>query len=103
MVTALPAECEAVLRHLSALRREEHPQGNRYPVGEFQAGDHRWEVLVVEAGHGNPAAAVETERALQHFEPEVALFVGVGGGVKDTSRGDLVVATLSGVSDTLGV
>jgi nucleoside phosphorylase/tetratricopeptide (TPR) repeat protein len=93
IVTALALEFDAVLRHLANPRNTEHPQGSQYLVGDFDAEDLSWEVLVAETGPGNPSAAVETERALQFFNPEVAIFVGVGGGVKDVRIGDLVIAT----------
>ena len=89
VLTALRCECEAILEFLESVAEEVHPQGTVYEVGRFAA----WRVAVTEIGPGNANAALETERALSHFSPQVALFIGVAGGIKDVTLGDVVVAT----------
>jgi nucleoside phosphorylase len=71
----------------------EHPQGDVYKRGVFSASGRIWEVDIVEMGMGNANAAIRTERAIAHFQPQVVLFVGVAGGIKDVTIGDIVVAT----------
>ena len=93
VVTALPVEYSAVRAHLTDIAEDEHPEGDVYERGVFHVNERRWEVGIVEMGMGNPNAAHKTERAIAHFHPEVVLFVGVAGGIKDVTIGDVVVAT----------
>lgn len=79
VLTALGLEYKAVRVHLRDVREETHPAGTVYERGFFGAEDETWEVLIVETGAGTAAAAVEAERALTWFEPQVILFVGVAG------------------------
>jgi nucleoside phosphorylase len=92
ILTALPAEFNAVRAHLTALSEEVY-KGTIYERGTFSVGELSWEIGIVEVGVGNDSAAFEAERAITHFEPSVALFVGVAGGVKEVRVGDVVAAT----------
>jgi parallel beta-helix repeat protein len=92
ILTALPVEYSAVRTHLSDLREQTHEQGTVYEEGTFQ-GEQLWDVTLVEIGAGNVKTAAEAERAMQHFRPQVLLFVGVAGGLKDVRVGDVVIAT----------
>jgi len=93
ILTALPAEYLAVRAHLSDLQEEMHPQGMPYERGKFATDEQTWEVGIAEVGAGNAGAAVEAERAIAHFKPDVLLFVGIAGGIKDVAIGDVVAAT----------
>ena len=51
----------------------------------------KWGLL--EVGAGNAGAAIEAERALNYFKPDILLFVGIAGGIKDVKVGSVVAAT----------
>lgn len=89
IITALPVERDAVVRHLTNSRQERHSAGTEYLTGKFLS----WEVCTAQAAPGNSSAALETERAMRHFDPDLAVFIGIAGGVKDVKLGDVVAAT----------
>jgi nucleoside phosphorylase len=89
IITALPVEREAVVRHLTESRQERYSAGTEYLIGKFLS----WQVCVAQIAPGNSSAALETERAVRCFDPDLALFVGIAGGVKDVKLGDVVAAT----------
>jgi nucleoside phosphorylase len=93
IITALPVEREAALEHLREIREVAHPQGSIYHQGTFDDDSDPWDVLVAEIGLGNEAAAAEVERAASFHHPEVALFVGVAGAIKDFNHGDVVASS----------
>ena len=89
-VTALDVETKAILRQIGDHWTEEvGDDGTVYYRGRFED----WDVVIVEAGPGNVSAAVLASLATAHFRPDLSLFVGVGGGIKDVKLGDVVVAT----------
>jgi nucleoside phosphorylase len=90
ILTAIEVETRLVLNHLSSWQgNEEEVHGTTFLCGTFMD----WDVAVVEVGPGNNQAAALATRALSHYKPEVALFVGIAGGRKDVQIGDVVVAT----------
>lgn len=91
-LTAIPAERDAVRFHLNITGKDQH-KGTIFERGTFSTPVGIWEVALIETGAGNVAAAIETERFINHFDPELVLFVGVAGGLKDVQLGDVVVAT----------
>ena len=88
ILTALEVETRAVLRQLGDFTNET-VSGTGFFKGRFEG----WDVAVAEVGSGNIGAAAIAARALGHYRPDVAMFVGVAGGVKDVAVGDVVVGT----------
>ena len=88
ILTALEVETRAVLRQLGDFT-DETVSGTGFFKGRFEG----WVVAVAEVGPGNASAAAIAMRAVGHYKPDVALFVGVAGGVKDVAIGDVVVGT----------
>ena len=93
IVTALPVEYRAVRKHLTTLQEFVTSLGMVGEVGTFGEGSAPWSVGVIQVGMGNERAAVETDRAVAELDPQVVLFVGVAGGIKDLALGDVLVAS----------
>jgi len=93
ILTALSVEYLAVRKHLIDLEEKMHPQGSIYQQGKYVAQGQEWIVGIAQVGAGNAGAAVEAERAIAYFQPNILLFVGIAGGIKDVAIGDVVVAT----------
>lgn len=92
IVTALEVEHLAVLAHLGETREISTEEGMLIDQGRFPGIGGRWTVSVVQVGPGNPQAASETVRAVTATKPSHVLFVGVAGGLKDVTLGDVVAA-----------
>jgi nucleoside phosphorylase len=92
VLTALPLEYKAIRAHLTYIQEEVY-KGTIYERGNFLAEKWHWNVGIAQIGAGNPGAAAEAERAISYFQPDIALFVGIAGGIKDVSIGDVVVST----------
>lgn len=93
IVTAIVEECLAVQEHLGPLSEVTHEIGSVYTCGTFVGKTRTWQVGIVQTGAGNVNAALEVERAIGQFHPQVIMFIGIAGGIKDVSKGDVVAAT----------
>src|SRR6266487_6982983 len=83
ILTTLPITYRAIRSHLNTV----------YERGSFTAEGRIWDIGIVEVDIGNANAALEAERAISYFKPNLILFVGVAGGIKDVRIGDVVAAT----------
>jgi nucleoside phosphorylase len=92
LLTALREEYQAVRDHLTD-PAEELYKGTIYERGNFSACGRDWQIAISEIGPHNERAASEAQRAIDHFNPDVALFVGVAGGIKGAVIGDVVAAS----------
>lgn len=86
-------EFDAVVRHLSGERRTIYLDQMAYVQGAFQGKHHNYVVIVCEPGMKNTDMALATDRAIKSFQPQIALLVGIAGGVKDVKVGDVAVAS----------
>ncbi|WP_369225555.1 5'-methylthioadenosine/S-adenosylhomocysteine nucleosidase [Streptomyces sp. R39] len=93
VLTALPEEYDAVRAHLVDAEEIVHPKsGTRVELGRL--ADTAWTVALAELGVGALTAASLTTQIVDWLDPEVVLFVGVAGGLKDDIEiGDVVIAT----------
>ncbi|MGK7933022.1 MAG: hypothetical protein AB4041_16545 [Microcystaceae cyanobacterium] len=93
ILTAIRVEYLAVRSHLIQIQEAMHPHGTIYERGKFVTKEKEWEIGIIETGAGNSPAGIEAERAIAFFKPDVILFVGVAGGIKDVKLGDVVAGT----------
>ncbi|WP_299116841.1 5'-methylthioadenosine/S-adenosylhomocysteine nucleosidase [uncultured Winogradskyella sp.] len=93
IITAIPIEFTSTCEHLRDVIEITHPKGTVYEKGIFEGEERNWEVGVAQVGAGNIQCGLETERAIDYFNPRVVIFVGIAGGFKDDiTFGDIVVA-----------
>ena len=92
VLCALPVEYQAVRPLLTDLQVRELPGGSLFEEGLLSGTP--WRVALGQLGEGNVGAGILAERAIRFFLPDLVLFVGVAGALKDDVLvGDVVVAT----------
>ncbi|GAB4023395.1 5'-methylthioadenosine/S-adenosylhomocysteine nucleosidase [Spirosoma migulaei] len=92
ILTALEVERLAIEHHLKNIEQLAHPTtGTDYTKGTYTCNNETLEVIVARTDQTNVNAAIETERAIAHFNPEYVFFAGVAGGLKDVKVGDIVI------------
>ncbi|EJP18328.1 phosphorylase family protein [Leptospira interrogans str. FPW2026] len=87
-------EQEAVVSRLSEVKIDEHPiSGTKYKVGILDSQGRKLKIAVGRSNQTNVNAGIETERMIQLFNPSHIFFVGIAGGLKDVSIGDIVIGS----------
>jgi nucleoside phosphorylase len=92
--TALEVEYTAVRAYLDTPVRQHEERGTLYEVGKLPGVHGDWRIALTQTGPGSTMAALQFDRAVRVFAPEIALFLGVAGGRKDVALGDVVVADM---------
>lgn len=92
ILTVLEIERIAIEQYLKSIEQVTHPAtGTDYNKGSYSCNGATLEVIVARTDQTNLNAAIETERAIAHFNPEYVFFAGVAGGLKDVRVGDIVI------------
>ncbi|MCX5075542.1 5'-methylthioadenosine/S-adenosylhomocysteine nucleosidase [Streptomyces sp. NBC_00513] len=92
ILTALAVEYDAVRDHLADAEELVHDDGTRVEQGRL--GNTSWNVAIAELGVGAVNCAALTTQIANWLRPQVLLFVGVAGGLKDDiAIGDVVIGT----------
>jgi nucleoside phosphorylase len=89
IITSLTVEYLAVRAHLINLREVISSYGTIYEMGQFSG----WDVGLVQISVADTGIALEVERAIAYFTPDMLISVGLARGIKDVATGDVVVAT----------
>ena len=89
-----PIEVEyACVRQFLSNRKSETKEGLVYETGFFQGKHQKYRLAIRQTGSKQADIALATERAIQHYPPDLIILLGVAGGIKDVAIGDVVVGT----------
>jgi adenosylhomocysteine nucleosidase len=98
ILTALALEQQAVIEKLTDVSDYIHPDSNSiYKIGLYTSDGRALKLIVGRTNQTNINAGLETVRVIEHFAPDYIFFVGVAGGMKDVTVGDIVIG-----SDVIG-
>jgi nucleoside phosphorylase/phosphohistidine swiveling domain-containing protein len=92
IITALRVEALAIRAFVRDLQDQTDDAGVVFERGTYESHSQSWRIVLCTAGKGNTRAAVITTKAIELFAPNLVMFVGVAGGLKDVAIGDVVVA-----------
>lgn len=92
IISPIEVEYLAVRSYLNALE-ETIKEGSIYETGKFSGKHKDYQVVIRQTGSKNTDIALAIDRIIRCFNPAIVLLVGIAGGVKDVTIGDIVVAT----------
>lgn len=95
MLTALPVEMTAALAHLSTGRSVQMSGQILCEIGDFTASDGTvWRVVAAEIGPGTVDTASAVVAVTCRLRPDLVMFVGIAGALKDDLHiGDVVAGS----------
>ncbi len=93
LTTFHSTEYNVVRSYLSEHKEVISPQGNVYDRGTFSTPEITWDILLGQIGTGNIESAIEVERAINSFHPDIILSIGLADGFKHVQVGDVVAVT----------
>jgi nucleoside phosphorylase len=94
LCAALDVEYEAIRDHIPCPVTESEERGALYEIAALPTAHGTWKVVLMLTERDNTPAAIQVERAVAVFRPQVVLFVGVAGGRRDARIGDVVAASV---------
>ena len=92
ILTPIMVEYATVRKYINNLRGKV-VGGNNYEIGSFVGNHQNYTVIIHQTGSKNSTVALATEKVIQEFDPLIVLLVGIAGGIKDVTIGDVVIGT----------
>ncbi len=92
ILSPIEVEYKTVRRYLQNIERQD-VNGLIYEVGDYYGAHHAYRVIIRQTGPKIADVALATEKAITGFKPDIIMLVGIAGGVKDVTTGDVVVGT----------
>ena len=93
ILTALSNEYSAVRKLLKDISEETLEDGTIIEKGIAQNCEDG-EVYIRECGKGNTKAALSADKLIKHIQPDLTMFIGIAGGIKDLNIGDVLILSL---------
>jgi nucleoside phosphorylase len=93
LCAALNCEYQALRAQFAGPTHRLQVRGTLFEVGELVGSRQTWTFALTLSDRTNTATAAAVERAVQQFDPQVVLLVGIAGGLRQSRQGDVIAAT----------